>query len=127
MAEILIRGGDAEAAAKELAAAVQEILTVQPVRTDIGGAQAPNTRALMEIAAICLAFPPAVVGVADILARMQLGDRLRRLIAKAASLHKATRATILIDAGDGKPIPLEEARHDAILAALRACEQRLKA
>lgn len=126
MADILIRGGDTETAANELAAAVRDIFAIDPIRTAFVNGQSPDTRGLVELTAICLALPPAVIGTADILARMRLGDRLQRLISKAATLHKQTKATILIDLGDGKPIPLEHAKHDTILSALQELEHRLK-
>jgi hypothetical protein len=71
-------------------------------------------------------LPPAVIGTADLISRSSLQERLRRLTGKAAAVRKATRASILIDPGDGKPIPLEEANRDAILAALKAVEQKLR-
>ncbi len=126
MVEILIRGGDTETAANELAAAVREIFAVEPVRTVAGGGHAPGTRMLLEAALIILALPPAAVGTADILGRAQFGERLRRLITKLPSLRKTTRAKVLIDPGDGKHIPLEEASREAIIAAVHAIEQRLK-
>lgn len=75
---------------------------------------------------MALALPPAVIGTADVLARSRLADRLRRLTGRAASVRKTTRAAIMIDPGDGKLIPLEEAKRDAILAALQAVEQKLR-
>jgi hypothetical protein len=126
MAEILIRNGDTEAAAGELAAAIRDIFAVEPIRRVIGGQRTPGTRDLTGIVGICLALPGAVTATADIVARAQLGARLQRLIARVATVRKTTGATVLIDPGDGKPIPLEQASHEAILAALRAVEQRLK-
>jgi hypothetical protein len=126
MAEILIQGGDTEAAANELAAAIQDIFAVEPLRSARLTGHTPGTRALLELAAIALALPPAVIGTADVVARSRLGERLRRLTAKAAPVRKTTRASIMIDPGDGKLIPLEEAKRDAILAALQAVEQKLR-
>ena len=126
MVEILLRGGATEAAADDLAAALREIFAVEPIRRVRGHGQMPGTRGLVELALIALALPPAVVGTSDIAARMQFGERLRRLIAKVAALRKTTHVTVLIDAGDGKHIPLEEANREAILAAVHAIEQRLK-
>jgi hypothetical protein len=126
MAEILIKGGDTDAAANELASALRDIFAIDPLRTTIASATAPGTRSMVELALICLALPPAAIGTADIVARMQLGQRLQRLIARVAALRKTNRASVLIDPGDGKPIPLEEASRDAIIAALQAVEQRLK-
>jgi hypothetical protein len=126
MAEILIRNGDAEAAAIDLAAAIQEIFAVEPLRSSRAAPHTPGTRVLVEATLIALALPPAVIGTADILARAHLGEKLRRLIGKATALRKTTRAAILIDPGDGKPIPLEEANRETILTALQAVEQRLR-
>jgi hypothetical protein len=86
----------------------------------------PGTREALAITAIVLAMPSAVIGTADIVARAQLGQKLRRLIERVAALRKRTHASVLIDPGDGKHIPLEEASHEAILAALHHIEQRLK-
>ena len=127
MADILIRGGDTEAAANELAAAIRDIFGVEPLRTVASSGHTPATRVLAETALIILAVPPAVHYAKDILAGTQLSQRLRRLTTKAATVRKTTHAAILIDPGDGKPVPLEEANHDAIVAALHAVEQRLKA
>jgi hypothetical protein len=126
MAEILIRGGDTEATANELAAAIRDIFGVEPIRTVAGSGRTPDTRGLVEAALIILALPPAVHHTVDIAASAQLGDRLRRLTAKVAPLRKATRSSVLIDPGNGKHIPLEEASHEAIIAALHRVEQRLK-
>jgi hypothetical protein len=126
MVEILIRDGDTVAAAKELSSALREIVAVDPVQTTIANERRPDTRALLEVAAICLAFPPALIGAAGIVTRMKLGDRLQRLLSKATTVRKTTRANILIDLGHGKPVPLEEASRAAILTALQAVEQRLR-
>lgn len=125
MADILIQGGDAEQAADELVAAIRDIFAAEPHRTGGAGASPPGTRSLA-LVAIVLALPSAVIGTADIVARAQLGPRLRRLIAKATDLRRRTHAAILIDPGDGRHIPLEEASHDAILAALHRIEQQLR-
>jgi len=126
MVEILIRNGDTEAAADELAAALHDIFAVAPIRRVSTRGHTPGTRGLVELVLIALALPPAVVGTSDIAARMQFGQRLQRLIAKVAALRKTTHVTVLIDAGDGKQIPLEEAHREAIIAAVHAIEQRLK-
>lgn len=126
MAEILIQGGETEAAANELAAAIHEIFSVEPLRSTRTASHTQGTRVVLELAAVALALPSAVMGTADLVARSNLQERLRRLIGKAAAVRKTTRASILIDPGDGKPIPLEEANRDAILAALKAVEQKLR-
>jgi hypothetical protein len=126
MAEILIQGGETEAAANELAAAIHEIFSVEPLRSTRTASHTQGTRVVLELAAVALALPSAVIGTADLVARSNLQERLRRLIGKAAAVRKTTRASILIDPGDGKPIPLEEANRDAILAALKAVEQKLR-
>lgn len=126
MPEILIRDGDTATAATDLARAVRDIFAIEPRRTGTAAAPKPGTRMLVEAALITLALPPAVLGTADILKRVQLGDRLKRLGGKAAEVRKATGATIMIDPGDGHHIPLEEASREKILDALHAIEQRLK-
>ncbi len=126
MAEILIQGGETEAAANDLAASIHEIFSVEPLRSTRTASHTQGTRVVLELAAVALALPSAVIGTADLVARSNLQERLRRLIGKAAAVRKTTRASILIDPGDGKPIPLEEANRDAILAALKAVEQKLR-
>jgi hypothetical protein len=125
VAEIVVQGGDTEAAAAELAVAVRDIFDVELIRR-VGGGHTPGTRGPLEIAAVCLALPPAATAIVDIVARAQFGARLQRLIARVTTLRKTTRARVLIDLGDGKPIPLEEASREAIIAALRDVDQRLK-
>lgn len=126
MVEILIQNGDAATAANELARAVHEIFDIEPRRAGTTGQPRPGTRMLAEAALITLALPPAVLGTVDILKRVQLGDRLKRLGGKAEQVRKATGASIMIDPGDGKHIPLEQASHDLIVDALHALEKHLK-
>jgi len=126
MAEILIRGGDAQATADALTAAIRDIFGVEATRTVAGGASAPGTRDLATLALIILALPPAVTGAEDIVARSRLGEKLQRLIGRVASLRRKTHSAVLIDPGDGCHIPLEEASHEAIVAALQRIEQRLR-
>jgi hypothetical protein len=126
MAEIQVGGDDSETTADELAAAIREIFTVEPVRRVIADRHTPGTRSGAEVMLIALALPPAVAATADIISKAELGQRVKRLIAKVAVLHKSTRARLLIDPGNGHPIPLEEASRQAIVTALRQVEQRLK-
>jgi hypothetical protein len=44
VADILIKGGEMETAAQELAASIHEIFAVDPVRTAIAKQNPPNTR-----------------------------------------------------------------------------------
>jgi hypothetical protein len=126
MAEILVRGDNSQAAADELAVAIRDIFAADPVRRVMPDSHAPETRTGAEVIMIALSLPPAVTATADIISRAQLGERVKRLIAKVAALHKSTGARVLIDPGNGHPIPLEEARRQDILTALRQVEQRLK-
>ena len=126
MASILIRGGDSESAARDMSAAVGEVIGELPIRLEGGLAERPIVRGLIETALIVLALPPALVGSADIIARMRLQERLKALISKADQVSKTTKSSVLIDPGDGKHIPLEEASREAIVAALTAVEKRLK-
>ena len=125
MADILIRGGDADAAAREMRAAVHEIFGFDPMQTTRGSGHAPGTRSGIELAAmIALGLPPAILAAKELHAK--LAEQLRRLTAKAEAQHHATGATVLIDPGDGKPIPLHEANRQTILDALVRVEQHLK-
>lgn len=126
MVEILIRGEDAETFANQLDDELRELFGAEPIRTASKVRNASGTRGLVELALIILALPPAALGTTDLLARSKLGERLGRLLAKVAVLRKTSRSTVLIDPGDGKHIPLEEANREAIVAALKAIEQRLK-
>jgi hypothetical protein len=47
MAEILIQGGETEAGANELAAAIQDIFAVEPLRTACSASHAPGTRVVL--------------------------------------------------------------------------------
>jgi len=125
MADILIRGGDTEAAALEMRGAVREIFAFDPLQTVRGSGQASGTRSVAELAAmIVLGLPPAVLAAKDL--HSKLAEQLRRLTGRAEAQRKATGATILIDPGDGNHIPLHEANRETILAALAQIEQRLK-
>jgi len=124
--DILIRGGDAETAARETRAALREIFEVDVTQTITGGERIQDARSL-DLALFILSVPPALDSSLNLIARARLGERLRRLIAKIQHTSKTTGAKLLIDPGDGKPIPLEEAKRETILAALEAFEQRRKA
>ena len=126
MAEILILGGDAEAAARDMGVALREIFGVEPWQTTRGaGEQAPGTRTLIEIAvAIALGWAPATVAVKQVYS--EVAERLHRLTAKAEAVEQETGASILIDPGDGKPIPLHQANRETIRTALERLEQHLK-
>ena len=126
MADIQIQGGDTETAARELAAAIREIFAVDPVRSTSGASHTPGTRGLAEVALIALALPPAIHSARDILTHAKFTAGLKRLIAKITDLRKSTKASFMIDPGDGRHIPLEEASHDDIIAALKAVEDRLR-
>jgi hypothetical protein len=77
MREILIRGGETEPSAGDLASAIREIY---PPRTEIGASLRPSTRVIPEMASGALDLPPAVIGAADILSLAQLVERMRRII-----------------------------------------------
>lgn len=125
MVEILVRGGDAEAAASELEHAIREIFAVEPTRI-ADSRQAPATRGLVEAALIVLALPSAIAHSREILADKELRRQLRDLITKAFSIRETTRAKVLIDPGDGKLIPLEEGKHDAIILSLQEIARNMK-
>nr|WP_294565166.1 hypothetical protein [uncultured Rhodopila sp.] len=126
MADILIRGGNSEAAALEISAAIDEIFGERPTRMSDPRGQKVVTRGFVEAALIVLALPPAAVGTADLVSRVRLGERFGALIRKIAEVGKTTKSSVMIDPGNGKHIPLEEASRDAILAALAAMEEKLK-
>ena len=126
MVDILIRGGNAETAAVEMRAALRDIFGVDPIPSSRATAEPAGTRGLVELATLVLTLPITGAAAIDLLARAHLADRLRRLIGKAAEQRKTQGARVLIDPGDGKPIPLEHANHETIRAALAAVEQKLK-
>ena len=122
MVDILVRGGDAEAAAKAIAGALREIFAVEPTRST---ARAEDARAF-DLVMLLLSIPPAIVATADLAGRLKLVERFDRLIARAAEQKRLTGAALLIDPGDGRPIPLEQASRDQIMAALTALQARLR-
>jgi len=124
MADIVIRGGDAEAAARALRAAAREIFEIDAIQSTVR--EGMEGKRSLELVALILAIPPAVIATAQLAAHAHLRERIRRLIATAETQAKATGARLLIDPGDGKPIPLEHARQEAILEALSAFEKRKK-
>jgi|HubBroStandDraft_1064217.scaffolds.fasta_scaffold727106_1 hypothetical protein len=79
MVEILVRGGDAEAAATQLARAVGEIFAVEPARSSI--APAESMRGPVEVWTLILTIPPAILAMVDLAARLKLVERIDRLIA----------------------------------------------
>ncbi len=125
MVNIVIRGGNGEAAAREISMAVAEVFGEQPARLPATPSK-PAVRGFIEAALIVLALPPALIGSADILSRARLRERLSTLITKTDGVSKRTKSSVMVDPGDGKHIPLEEASREAILAALAAMEQKLK-
>jgi hypothetical protein len=116
MADILIRGGNAEAAAKAMCAAVSEIFETEPIQSTVGGSL-PDMRGLWEVAAVIVGIPPGIYYGRKIVEDGILG-RWRRLIARAEKEEKATGARLMIDVGDSKPIPLHQANYDKIQEAL---------
>ena len=120
----MIQGGDAEAAARAMHAAVREIFDTDLIQSVRGG-ERPGTRS-PELVALVLTIPTAIIATADLIARARLGERWRRLIARAEKEEKATGARLLIDPGDGKPIPLHQANGDKIREALAALERQHK-
>jgi hypothetical protein len=128
VADIVIRGGDTELAVREMRAAAHEIFAFDPIPTTIGsGGHAAGTRSGVELAVmIALGLTPAIHAAKELAVHGKFGEQLRRLTRKAEAQRKATGATILIDPGDGKHIPLTEANRETILAALAHIEQRLK-
>jgi hypothetical protein len=123
MVDILVQGGDAEAAAKVMRAAVREIFETDPIQSAATG-PVPGTRGLAELGLIILAIPPGVVYAKKMIDDFRLRERWRRLIARAEQEENATGARLLIDPGDGKPIPLHQANADKIREALAAFQER---
>jgi hypothetical protein len=123
--DILIQGGDTEAAAKAMRATVREIFDTDPIQSVRGGDRS-GTRTLAELGLIVLAIPPGAVYAKKMVEEFGLRERWRRLFARAEKEEKATGARFLIDPGDGKPILLHEANHDEIREALAALEQQHK-
>jgi hypothetical protein len=124
MAEILIEGGDAEAAAQAMCAAVREIFETDPIRS-IRGGSTPGTRGLGDLAAvIAVGLPPAIFYSRRLVDDIRFAERWRRLTGRAAKEAKATRTRFLVDVGDGKHIPIEDAHPDKIREALTALQEK---
>jgi len=125
MSSIRIGGGDTRAAAHELSVAIEEIFGQKLDRVTTPPSQ-DEFRGIAETALIVLALPPALISSADIVARARVAERLGKLMERIKSIQARTKSSILIDPGNGKHIPLEEASRDAIIAALVKVERRLK-
>jgi hypothetical protein len=123
--QILVQGGDAEQASNRLRADICEIFESGDVHVTTAQPRAEGSRSIAELALVALAIPPAVIGLNDLAGRAKLSNRFRQLSRRASKQREVTGAKILIDPGDGVLIPLEEARTDAIVAALRAIQSRL--
>jgi hypothetical protein len=124
MVEILIRGDRAEDAATAMADATREIFGTEPGRSR---RQAEHTKDAVALWALVVTVPPAVTAMIDLAGRLKLAERIGRLIHHAEATAKTTGAAILIDPGDGKPIPLDQANRETIIAALAEIEAKLKA
>ena len=125
MADIVIQGGDAKAAAQAMSAALREIFETDPILSTIDTAIPGSARSL-ELLTIILTVPITAIAATDLLSRAQVGQRWRRLITRAEKESKTTSARLLIDLGDGKPIPLHQANREKISEALAALENRAK-
>jgi hypothetical protein len=124
MAEILIEGGDAEAAAQAMCVAVREIFEVDPIRSSRGGSP-PGTRGLADLAAvIAVGLPPAIFYGRRLVDDIQFAERWRRLFMRGKDAQKKTSARILIDDGDGNHVPIEDAHPDKIREALTALQEK---
>lgn len=125
MVEILIHGGDTEAATQAMRTAIKEIFEIDPLVTRRGGGQQPGTRSL-ELLAVALAIAPAIASAVDLVSRSKLMGRIARLWPKIREQEAKTGAKFLIDVGDGKPIPAHEANRAQIEAALEHFAQNRK-
>ena len=123
MVDILVQGGDAASAAATMCAAVREIFEADPIQSTISNAVS-GRRGLAELGLIILAIPPGVVYAKKMVDDFRLRERWRRLIDRAEQEEKATGARVLIDPGDGKPIPLHKANGDKIREALTAFQEK---
>ena len=126
MVEILIQGDDAKTVADDMRAAFREIFEVDPLVSARGGGGTAGTRTGLEPYILALAIPPAVVYTQNLAKQLDLSGRWNRLMTKGDALGKDKSATILIDTGKGKPIPLHLANREQIMAALKALETQLK-
>ena len=124
MTEILIEGGDAEAAAQAICAAVREIFETDPIRSTRGGST-PGTRGLADLAAvIAVGLPPAIVYGRKLVDDLRFSERWGRFAGRAAKEAKTTGARFLVDLGDGKHIPIEDAHPDKVREALTALQEK---
>lgn len=125
MVEILIQGGDTEAATQAMRTAIKEIFEIDPLVTQRGGGQQPGTRSL-ELLTVALAIAPAIASTVDLVSRSKLMGRIARLWPKIREQEAKTGAKFLIDVGDGKPIPAHEANRAQIEAELEHFAQHRK-
>ena len=126
MVEIIIQGDDRDSVAPEVKAAIHEIFGIEPLSTHRGGSATPGSRDFVTAALIALAIPPALTAGRDVVRQLDLSGRWNRFIGKAAAAAKDKKATILLDTGHGKPIPLHTASQEQIREALKALETHLK-
>jgi len=125
MVEILIQGGDTEAATQAMRVAIKEIFEIDPLETRRGGGQLPGKRSF-ELLLVALAITPAIASAVDLASRSKLLGRIGRLLPKIHEQEAKTGAKFLIDVGDGKPIPAHEANRAQIEAALEHFAQNRK-
>jgi hypothetical protein len=126
MVDILIQGDDQDIVARNMTAAIREIFGVDPLVSARGSEARPGTRVLVEAALLALGIPPAVHAAQQVSKSWELHERWSRLIGRAETAAKDKKATLLIDTGNGKPIPLHAANREQILEALKAIETHLK-
>jgi hypothetical protein len=107
-----------------MCAAVREIFETDPIQSSRGGGSMPGTRGLAELAVIVVGIPPGIFYTKRLVEGLQIGERVRRLVAPAEKEAKANGARLLIDCGDGKPIPLEQAHRAKVLEALTALQEK---
>ena len=125
MFQIVVSGGDCRAAVDQMTTALREIFNIEAKEIAVPNQQGSPNRNL-DLLAIALTIPSAAIATADILERSRLGERLARLIRRAEEQAKKTGARLLIDVGDGRPIPIEQARRDEIQSAIQALRHRRK-
>jgi hypothetical protein len=122
MVDILIQGDDARTAAQAMREAIREIFETDPIQSTTGGGT-PGTRQFDPYTFV-LTIPPAIFYAERLAEQLRIGERWRQFTARAKKEADATQAQFLVDVGDGKHIPLEQAPPEKIREALIALQER---
>ena len=114
--ELIIDGGEAEAAARDLAVALDDPdlkLAARPL--DAEAAARPKAVDPVAVAALVVSIPSAVLAVLDLADRIKKRRRAKALIKTAGRIRIERRVEVLTVTADG-PRPLADLDPDALLS-----------